>query len=166
MTFLRFATGFGLVLLPALLPAQWVVSRPGGKKDSASVTLTVKARTDPAGMSLGRQPTLSIRCDHGRLDVVLQRTTPSPAADPAHQPVRYRIDGAAPVDEFWAGTVMMGELVASEPRELIAAMLNAKRLRFEFHQYTGDPAIVDFSVDGLATKIGQIDASCPATSGG
>jgi len=158
----RFAALAATAFVPSSVAAQWIVSQSASKADdSPVVTATVKARTDPSGGSLGSRPTLSIRCQEGSLDVIVHTGTWSEAARLHDRSVRYRIDAGTPVDEDWSESTASDALMASQPRELIASMLKGKRLRLEFRASNGDPAVVDFPMDGVGAVVGKIEASCP-----
>ncbi len=156
----RVVTLVATALIPSSLAAQWVVSQSASKvDDSQVVTATVTAKTDPNGAGLGPQPTLSIRCHEGSLDVTVKSGTWSRATRLRDRSVRYRVDGGAPADEDWSVSPSSDVLLASHPRELIASMLKGKLLRLEYSTYNGDLGIVDFPID--VAILGKIQAACP-----
>lgn len=138
--------------------------------DSPQVTLSLIAENEVQGWLQSQFPVLYVRCKEGRIDTFIETglsTNPELGRYDEYT-VRLRFDNGKPIIQRWSESTDNKALFA--PNGLSAARMIAKadRMLFEFTPFNARPAIAEFKVAGLASKLDKVTAACgkPGRRGG
>jgi hypothetical protein len=108
-------------------------------------------------------PDLYLRCKERRIQAYV--ITGSAAANESYDHidegrVRFRVDSAAAISQWWSESTDSKALFASNSKGLITSLAGATWLLFEFTPFNASPVQVRFKVKGLDAYLPRLKAAC------
>lgn len=128
---------------------------------SRTVALELESDSEFQSSFGQHRATLVLRCQEKKTEAYVLTGTPASveSAEDTHT-VRLRFDQLQPVTEHWSESTDSKGLFAPNGRQLIARLVKADVLTFEFTPFDANPAIASFNLKGLAEHVGDLAKAC------
>jgi type VI secretion system VasI family protein len=128
---------------------------------SKTVVISRDADNEIQGWLESNRPSLIVRCkEHKTEAYIVTGMAANVEYDTDSHSVRLRFDDGNPVTQHWSASTDGKALFAPGAIDLAKKLVGSKSLTFEFTPFNANPAIVHFTLEGLAPYLQKAADAC------